>query len=658
MAFIVSALALLVLSGLGALILKDVPRLAGRIAVGGTCMACGLGLIPAAVSLAYGTTFTLALPWAVPFGAFHIVIDPLSAFFLLPLFILSPLAAVYGLEYLEHGRDQKSVGGAWFFTNLLVASMILVIISRNAVLFLSAWEVMTLASFFLVTFEDEKSDVRRAGMIYLVATHVGTACLLALFVLLGHGSGTLDFDLFSVEGIFLPSVVFILAVIGFGTKAGFIPLHVWLPEAHPAAPSHVSALMSGVMIKLGIYGLVRTLTFLGTPPIWWGWLMVAIGITSGILGVVFALAQHDLKRLLAYHSVENIGIIALGMGIGLLGMSLGLPLLAILAWAGALLHVLNHALFKGLLFLGAGAVLNATGTRDIDHLGGLLRRMPSTGVCFLVGAAAICGLPPLNGFVSEFLIYLAAFHGVLDGLPVLITSLAVIAALATIGGLASACFAKAFGVVFLGEPRTEAAACAREAGEAMRIPMAILVAGCAAIGLFAPFVLGLFNYILPEMVGLPQGLVEEYLDRGRDMLFPVMGAAWGLAAFVGAFWYLRRRLLGKRLIGESVTWDCGYAAPSPRMQYTGSSFAQPLVRFFKTILRSRRDFKPPEGYFPKETHFSTETPDVFLEKFYGPVFLNFDRYISGWRWIQHGNLQLYILYIVGTLLMLLVWIFW
>ena len=254
----------------------------------------------------------------------------------------------------------------------------------------------------------------------------------------------------------LAGVLFLLAVIGFGTKAGFMPLHVWLPEAHPAAPSHVSAVMSGVMIKTGIYGLMRAFTFLGTPPLWWGWVLVAIGLTSGVLGVLFALAQHDLKRLLAYHSVENIGIIALGLGVGLLGMSTGSPVLIVLGFGGALLHVLNHALFKGLLFLGAGAVVHGTGTREIDQLGGLLKRMPWTAATFLVGAVAISGLPPLNGFVSEFLIYLGAFKGgISTGGPVAVPLLALIAGLALIGGLAVACFTKAFGIVFLGEPRSE-----------------------------------------------------------------------------------------------------------------------------------------------------------------------------------------------------------
>ena len=270
---------------------------------------------------------------------------------------------------------------------------------------------MSLASFFLVMFDDEKESVRRAGWIYLVAMHLGTAFLLAMFLLLGQERRLAGFRAALGRARRRSGVLFLLAVVGFGTKAGFIPLHVWLPEAHPAAPSHVSAVMSGVMIKTGIYGLLRMLTLLGPPPAWWGWTLLGIGVVSGVLGVLFALAQHDLKRLLAYHSVENIGIIALGLGVGLLGISYGNPTMAALGFAGGLLHVVNHAVFKSLLFLGAGSVLHATGTGEIDRLGGLLKRMPVTGATFLVGAAAISGLPPLNGFVSEFLIYLGALAG-------------------------------------------------------------------------------------------------------------------------------------------------------------------------------------------------------------------------------------------------------
>ena len=275
-----------------------------------------------------------------------------------------------------------------------------------------------------------------------------------------------------------------LALVGFGTKAGFIPLHVWLPEAHPAAPSHVSAVMSAVMIKTGIYGLVRVMMLLGAPQAWWGWVLCGIGLSSGVIGVLLALAQHDLKRLLAYHSVENIGIIALGLGVGTLGLCAGLPAVAVMGFAGALLHVLNHALFKGLLFLAAGNVVHSAHTREIDHLGGLLRRMPRTGAIFLIGAAAISGLPPLNGFISEFLIYLASFKGAvtLEGANS-VPMLATIAGLALIGGLAAACFTKAFGIVFLGQPRSEHAEQAHEVGLAMVMPGVVLAAACILIGL-------------------------------------------------------------------------------------------------------------------------------------------------------------------------------
>ena len=305
---------------------------------------------------------------------------------------------------------RKNLGAYWFFFNGLAASMAMVAVAANGVLFLICWEVMALCSFFLVTFESEEESVQRAGWTYLVATHIGTAFLLVLFLMLGRqaGGGSLDFDTFLAARGHMGAaadVLFLLALVGFGAKAGFVPFHIWLPEAHPAAPSPVSAVMSGVMLKTGIYGILRTLTFLGAPHLWWGWLLIATGLVSGIFGVLMALAQHDLKRLLAYHSVENIGIIALGLGLGVLGVAWRLPALAVLGFAGGLLHVVNHALFKGLLFMGAGSVQHATGTREIDLLGGLIKRMPWTGRTFLIGAVAICGLPPLNGFVSELLIY-------------------------------------------------------------------------------------------------------------------------------------------------------------------------------------------------------------------------------------------------------------
>ena len=621
--------------------------------------AAVVGCIPAVQVLVVGAVERLRVPWSMPFGEFFIALDPLSAWFLIPTLWLSALAAIYGVEYLRSWEGRRSLGPVWFWYCLLVLGMVLVLVARNALLFLVAWELMALASFFLVTFEHERESVREAGWIYFVATHLGTAFLLAFFLLLGRETGSMDFDVWAKQGIHtqgLPGVLFLLAVVGFGTKAGFMPLHVWLPEAHPAAPSHVSAVMSGVMIKTGIYGLLRAFTFLGVPPLWWGWGLIVIGVTSGVLGVLFALAQHDLKRLLAYHSVENIGIIALGLGVGLLGTSTGSPALSVLGFGGALLHVVNHALFKGLLFLGTGAVLHGTGTREIDHLGGLLKRMPWTATVFLIGAAAICGLPPLNGFVSEFLIFLGAFKGgFADGGSVAVPLMAVIAGLALIGGLAVACFTKAFGIVFLGEPRSEHGSHAHETGWLMRLPMLALAAGCVLIGLCAPMVVGRLQPVLENVTGQQPEVVTANLAGAIDPLAAVVVvSAILLVLLFGLVWF-RRSLLTGRKVESDATWGCGYARPTARMQYTASSFAQPLTDLFRRLLGTRKKLLPPRGYFPTEAALETVTPDLTHEEMYRPMFERVNGWLSQVRWLQHGKVQLYVLYIAVTLLVLLVW---
>jgi len=649
------AIATMFLSGLAALGARR-PRMATRLGSGGVILGSLIGLVPVIRVLASGSAEAVTYAWSVPYGSFAVGIDPLSAFFLLPVLGVSALAALYGTEYLTPYYGKYSVRGHWFFYSLLVASMSMVLVARNAVLFLVAWELMSVASFFLVTFEHHKESVRDAGWTYLVATHVGAAFLLAFFVLLGNEVGSFDFDRICAFGVPTSAgVLFLLSVVGFGAKAGFLPLHVWLPEAHPAAPSHVSALMSGVMIKTGIYGILRTLTFLGPPSPWWGYVLVAIGLTSGIIGVLFALAQHDLKRLLAYHSVENIGIIALGLGVGVIGAGIGSPALIVLGLCGGLLHVLNHAIFKSLLFLGAGSVFHGTGTREIDLLGGLLKRMPWTGVTFLIGAAAICGLPPLNGFVSEFLIYLSAFRGgAVNDAAVVGTLSAVIAGLALIGGLAAACFAKAFGIIFLGEPRSDLSR-THEAGWAMRLPMGVLAAGCVLIGLLAPLTLRLMAPVVAQLAPLTQNTVRAELMAAARPLAVVARGACGLLAMIGALALLRRRLLARRTIGEGVTWDCGYAQPSPRMQYTASSFAQPLTDFFRIFLWTERRISRPSGLFPRSAALHTFTPDTYREKLYAPVFRGVVWGLSRLRWLQHGRVQLYMLYIAVALMALIVW---
>jgi hydrogenase-4 component B len=613
-------------------------------------------VIPAFKVLLHGITESFRLNWSIPFGSFFVQVDPLSAVFLIPILGLSAIAAIYGVGYLWAYRGKKNLGVAWFFYDLLLLGMVLVVAAKNGILFLLAWELMSLAPFFLIIFDDEKEKARDAGWTYLVATHIGMVFLLIFFLILGGQNGSMDFDKIGVIDGLTASFLFVLAIVGFGTKAGFMPLHVWLPEAHPAAPSHASAVMSGVMIKIGIYGLIRAMTFLGHPPIWWAWILIGIGASSGVVGVLFALAQHDLKRLLAYHSVENIGIITLGLGIGVLGISTGSPTLAVFGFAGCFFHIINHAIFKGLLFLGAGAVLHGSGTLEIDHLGGLIKRMPWTAVTFLTGAIAISGLPPLNGFASEFLIYLGVFKdGMSHGLVNIIPVLGVIGGLALIGGLAAACFTKAFGIVFLGQPRSKHSQQAHEVNFAMLLPMVTLAILCVLMGVFSPFIIRVFRAAISNVTLLPQEVVQGQLNAGSSILSNVVIVSVLLVALICGLALLRKWLLSGRSVEQIETWGCGYACPTARMQYTASSFAQPLVALFRLFLQTDSRDLPPKGIFPDRAFLKTDTADTSSKYLYQPLFKWIGFMLSKLQWIQHGRLQLYVLYIALTLLMLLIW---
>jgi hydrogenase-4 component B len=611
-------------------------------------------------SLFTGNTFDIAYRMSLPFATFALGVDPLSAFFLLPLLLLSTLCAVYGVSYMEKKNSEASSVTIWFFFGILVLGMSLVVVARNGMFFLIAWEIMTLSSFFLVTHDNHKKSVRKAGWIYLVASHIGAAFIFAIFAILGRHSDTLDFAAFQtiMTGAAISTALFIFALLGFGSKAGFIPLHIWLPEAHPAAPSHVSSLMSGIMIKVGVYGFLRTLTFLGDPPLWWGVTLIVIGASSGILGVLFALAQHDIKRLLAYSSVENVGIIALGIGMGLVGISCGEPVVAVLGFAGGLLHVVNHCIFKGLLFLGAGAVIHETGTGEIDHLGGLMKKMPRTGICFMTGSAAICGLPPFNGFVSEFLIFLSALFGVTTGIiPLSSCSITVIISLALIGGLATACFSKAFGIIFLGEPRSGCAERARDPDAAMTVPMIILAVLCLIIGLSGASAAMLTVTTVSEISGLSMTACAAGL---KTAAYPLTAIAMlsSLLIILGGFLFAARRAMpGARVETKGPTWDCGYAKPEPRMQYTSSSFAQPLTQLFSFFLRTKTKLPDTSAAFPAANSFSTETPDFWQEYIFRPAVIFFNRLSAIVAKTETGRIHIYILYIILTLLILLTWNF-
>jgi formate hydrogenlyase subunit 3/multisubunit Na+/H+ antiporter MnhD subunit len=595
----------------------------------------------------------------MPGGSLHLQIDTVSAFFLIPIFGLSMVTAVYGRSYLSTGARASDSATTWFHLNLLTASMALVIVAHDGLLFLLAWEIMALSSFFLVIFDDLKAATRHAAWTYLAATHLGTAFLLVMFVLLGTLSGTSDFDGYGTvlqSHPALSSLIFVLALIGFGSKAGIVPAHVWLPEAHPAAPSHASALMSGAMIKVGIYGLVRMLMMLGTPETWWGWVLIAIGAVSGVLGVLFALAQHDLKRLLAYHSVENIGIILLGIGVGVLGLATGVLPLAIIGFAAGLLHVINHCIFKGLLFLGAGAVKHAAHTLDLEELGGLLKQMRWTGTAFLIGSAAIVGLPPLNGFVSEFMLFTSGFVAVGHPLAAIATAgLTVIVAMGLISGLAAACFAKAFGVVFLGSPRSPEAAGAHEAKRPMVVAMFFLALLCVLIGLAAPAVSIALTGVVAAATGLGRGIVGDQMASVAGSLTAIVIVFATLIAVGALAWWLRARRLAGAVVRRGPVWGCGYLFPSARMQYTASSFAQPLVTLFHPFVQNHETLVPPAGYFPAKSSYTSDSGDPFLRLLFAPAFRWFDRMATRLNVIQRGHIHVYVLYGAATLVALLIW---
>jgi hydrogenase-4 component B len=644
------AVALLFMGAAGALLARRSERAALALGFAFGAAACALGLGCSVAAVLGGSHLLVDFSWSLPLGSLRLGLDPLSSFFLACVFAVSGLCSLYGWSYLTHHANGRAAAAVTLF-HLLVASMVAVVLARDGILFLAAWEVMSIASFFLVSFEDRDEAVRRAGMTYLIASHVGVAFLFALFVILSGDLGRFDFETFAALGppSGLVSVCFVLAAVGFGTKAGFWPLHVWLPDAHPAAPSHVSALMSGVMIKMGIYGLLRTLTFLGPPEAWWGVVLIVLGAITGLAGVLHALAQQELKRLLAYSSVENMGIIVLATGLGVLGQSRGDAALSFLGFSAALLHTMNHGLFKGLLFQGAGAVIRSTGVRDLDALGGVSRRMPVTALTFAIGSAALCGLPPLNGFVSEWLAYVAAFRGA-SALPggLAVASLVSVPVLALIAGLAAACFAKAFAIVFLGEPRTDAVDRAGES-RGLCLPMILAAAACLVVGIWPHEALRL---VAPAVTFLSGATPPVELFGS---LRTVARVAIAVVALAGGLAVVRYLLLRKADVREGPTWACGYAAVTPRMQYTSSSFPQLLLASFEGLLDLKIRRRGPEGYFPADASFEERTGDPAGERLVLPATRRLLGVLSRVRALQQGRLQLSLAYIFATLVVFLLW---
>jgi hydrogenase-4 component B len=566
----------------------------------------------------------------------HLRLDGVSALFLALLCVIGAAGAVYSRSYWTDRAHPRSarVGRVWW--GMLLLSQGFVLLASHGLHFLVGWELFTLSSYFLITLDRSRRDTRAAGWLYLAVSHVAVLALFVFFTALAARSGSWDLGPMHRARDVAP--LFWLALFGFGIKAGVFPLHVWLPSAHANAPSHVSAILSGATIKLGIYGLVRFSGWLPLP-VGASWVVVTLGVLSAVLGVAFALGQHDLKRLLAYHSVENIGIILIGLGFALVAVEHGDAAWGRLALAGGLLHVWNHGLFKALLFLGAGSVLHATGTREMSRLGGLWKSMPWTTGLFALGAVAICGLPPLNGFVSEWLVYLGLFDAANSRAPSTWVAIPAVVLLGLTGALALACFVKACGVVFLGVARSPEAHRAHESDWLMRGAMLGIAAACVAIGLapmvFWPSIATAMGAWRPAWAGVATPAPLFTLGR--------VHVALAVLASAGAWWLVARSRRGLRY---GVTWDCGYATPTARMQYSAASFAGIITGWFSFILRPERHAHLPTQPFPESASLVTHTPETVLRYLVEPLGRALVRIATAARALQHGGVQSYLLYLL------------
>jgi formate hydrogenlyase subunit 3/multisubunit Na+/H+ antiporter MnhD subunit len=624
--------------------------------------AGGLALAALGAQAVWMPASTLVLPLGLPDLPFHLRLDPLAGFFLLLLGAVSAGISVYAVGYWR-SETAPRLRLICLQYHVFLASMAFLVLADDAYLFMVAWETMALSSYFLVTTDHHRPAIRSAGFLYLLMAHIGALAVLLCFGVMHSGGGDYSFDALRGAELspFWASAAFVLALFGFGAKAGIVPLHVWLPEAHPAAPSPVSALMSGVMIKTAIYGMVRvSYDLIGNVRWEWGMLVLVIGAGTTLFGVLFALMQHDLKRLLAYHSVENIGIILLGFGMSMVFFGFGHPQAGTLGLIAALYHTLNHAVFKGLLFLGAGSILRATGLRDLNAMGGLIRSMPATAFHFLVGALAISALPPLNGFVSEWLTFQAALqaplleHGVVRSLLPLFA-----ATLALAGALTAMCFVKVYGVAFLGRARAQTDLSIKEASTSERLGMAWLTAGCFVLGLFPAAMLLMLNRVSASLTG--NGLSDEALESSWLWLVPTAPAQASYSPIIFLLVVLAVVLITIRLVRlfyhgrvrVADPWDCGFPEQTARMQDSAEAFGQPIRHIFGPLFLIKRRLPAPDEPNPE---YSIKVEDRHWYGLYLPVARLADYASSQVARLQRGRISTYLLYSFLTLIALLVFV--
>jgi len=615
---------------------------------------------------------TFSFVTSMPLFTLSLRFDMLAGFFIVLIGTIGLASSLFGIGYMRQFFDRYNVGVFGFFYNLFLLSLFLVVTASNAFYFLFVWELMSLTSLFLVLFEFFHSENIKSGILYFIMTHIGTICILAAFLLLYNSVHSFDFWTIKSLAATIPNgvkdTVFVLMLIGFGTKAGMIPLHIWLPKAHSASPSHVSALMSGVMIKMGIFMFFRLfLEILPIAPFWWGAVVLILGAVSSLLGVLYALSEHDMKRLLAYHSIENIGIILLGLGSSMIFLNLHLYTLALLAASAGLFHTFNHAVFKSLLFLGAGSVISETKTRNLEKYGGLIKSMPLTALFFLVGAIAISGLPPFNGFASEWVTFQSLFAGI-NSSVVSIRALFIFAGgcLALTGGLAAACFVKAFGITFLARPRSVESEKAKESSWWMLWPMGFLASLCLVIGFGAEASLQIIRHVLlgfgsfgtkiiPSSNGITINVQNGFAQVNMPIVFLSM-IAITLFVYLLISWVSRRQK-----IVRDVTWDCGYTGLLPHMEITATAFSRSLILIFKGIFQptSQNQIEYIDAkirYFTRSHTVNLVTENVYEKYLYYPLNAFITRTTKQIKRIQGGNLNQYLLYIFIALIGLLIWV--
>jgi hydrogenase-4 component B len=633
-----------------------------------TIIAAIFGIISAStVLIDQGFTINLI---ATSFGIFEISIDKLSAFFIIIISVLTIPVSIYSMDYIEEYRGEYNIGYMGFLYNLFFLSMILVVVATNAIFFLVAWEIMSLVSYLLVIYENRKKETISAGTLYVVMTHFGTGFIIIAFFILGSFAGDFSFTSFATIGSTLPveyrNLLFIFLLIGFGTKAGIMPLHVWLPSAHPAAPSNVSSLMSGVMIKTAILMLIRfVFDIFGVVDTWWGLLFIIIGCISALFGVLYALVERNIKQILAYSSIENIGIIFIGLGTAMVFQAVGLIQFSSLALIATILHVFNHSLFKGLLFMGAGAIIHATHSKNIEDFGGLIKKLPKTSIFFFVGVLSICAIPPFNGFISEWLIIqsmLSSFN-IADTIIQIIFPIA-LGVLALVGGLAIACFIRLFGITFLALPRSKHAEEAKEVPKKMQIGMGIVAFLCLITGVLASLILLVIDQVVSSITGvsiaaqLVSGIVIFPINPNFVDVSPILIAILLTVLIFGAF-YASKKIGGKQKVEIGDSWDCGTPINS-RNEYTGTAFSMPINRVFGGLLRPKSHIKIVPSVSPyifKEKTFISEEKELIFEKYlYIPVVNSIKSISSRLKRIQNGNILAYLLYIFITLVVLLIFV--